>query len=78
MEQSRSRRGIKDSAYIRAEVKAFAKDRSKLVKMFDGITVNINGTKLIVRAQTDFTSNINMLFESFKGMTSKIISYDRM
>ena len=66
----------KDSAYIRAEVKAFAKDRSKLVKMFDGITVNINGTKLIVRAQTDFTSNINMLFESFKGMTSKIISYD--
>ena len=66
----------KDSAYIRAEVKAFAKDRSKLVKMFDGINVNINGTKFIVRAQTEFTSNINMLFESFKGMTSKIISYD--
>lgn len=66
----------KDSAYIRAEVKAFAKDRSKLVKMFDGITVNITGTKFIVRAQTEFTSNINMLFESFKGMTSKIISYD--
>jgi hypothetical protein len=66
----------KDSAYIRAEVKAFAKDRSKLVKMFDGITVNISGSKFIVRARTEFTSNINMLFESFKGMTSKIISYD--
>ena len=66
----------KDSAYIRAEVKAFAKDRSKLVKMFDGITVNITDTKYVVRARTEFTSNINMLFESFKGMTSKIISYD--
>jgi len=66
----------KDSAYIRAEVKAFAKDRSKLVKMFDGINVKITDTKYLVRAQTEFTSNINMLFESFKGMTSKIISYD--
>jgi hypothetical protein len=66
----------KDSAYIRAEVKAFAKDRSKIGKMFDGITVNITGTKYLVRAQTEFTSNINTLFESFKGMTSKIISYD--
>jgi hypothetical protein len=66
----------KDSAYIRAEVKAYAKDRSKLGKMFDGITVNITDTKFLVRAQTEFISNINMLFESFKGMTSKIISYD--
>ena len=45
-------------------------------KMFDGITVNITDSKYIVRAQTEFTSNINTLFESFKGMTSKIISYD--
>ena len=66
----------KDSAYIRAEVKAFAKDRSKIGKMFDGITVNISDTKDLVRAQTEFTSNINTLFESFKGMTNKIISYD--
>ena len=66
----------KDSAYIRAEVKAYAKDRSKLSKMFDGITVNITDSKYLVRAQTEFTSNINTLFESFKGMTSKIISYD--
>ena len=66
----------KDSAYIRAEVKAFAKDHSKIEKMFDGITVNITDSKYLVRAQTEFTSNINTLFESFKGMTSKLISYD--
>jgi hypothetical protein len=66
----------KDSAYIRADVKAVAKDRSKLGKMLEGITVNITDTKYLVRAQTEFSSNINTLFESFKGMTSKIISYD--
>ena len=66
----------KDSVFIRAEVKAYAKDASKLGKMFDGITVNITDAKYIVRAQTEFTSNLNTLFESFKGMTSKLISYD--
>jgi hypothetical protein len=66
----------KDSVYIRAEVKAYAKDASKLGKMFDGITVNITDAKYIVRAQTEFTSNLNTIFESFKGMTSKIISYE--
>jgi hypothetical protein len=66
----------KDSAYIRAEVKAFAPNQAKLAKMFDGITVNITESTYFVRAQTNFTQNINMLFESFKGMTSKLISYD--
>jgi hypothetical protein len=66
----------KDSVYIRAEIKAYAKDRSKLSKMFDGISVNINDSKYLVRGQTEFTSNINTLFESFKGMTNKIIQYD--
>jgi hypothetical protein len=66
----------KDSAYIRAEVKAFAPNQLKLNKMFDGITINIAETKYLVRAQTDFTQTINMLFESFKGITSKLISYD--
>jgi hypothetical protein len=66
----------KDSAYIRAEVKAFASNQSKLNKMFDGIKVNFMETTYLVRAQTDFTQNINMLFESFKGMTSKLIAYD--
>ena len=66
----------RDSALIRAEVKAVAKDRSKVSKMFDGINVNITGSKYIVRAQTEFTSNMNTLFESFKGMTNKLIQYD--
>jgi len=66
----------KDSALIRVEVKAFASGQTKLKKMFEGININITDTKLIVRAQTDFTQSINMLFESFKGMTNKLISYD--
>ena len=66
----------KDSVYIRAEVKAYGKDQSKLSKMFAGIKVNITDTKYVVIAQTEFTSNINMFFENFKGMTNKIISYD--
>jgi hypothetical protein len=66
----------KDSAFIKAEIKAYAPNQTKLDKMFDGITINITDTKYLVRAQTDFTQNINMLFESFKGMTSKLISYD--
>jgi hypothetical protein len=66
----------KDSAYIRAEIKAYGKDRSKLSKMFDGISVDMDDSKYLIRARTEFTSNINTLFESFKGMTSKIISYD--
>jgi hypothetical protein len=66
----------KDSVSIRSEIKAFASSHEKLRKMFDGITVNISETNNLVRAQTDFTQNISMLFESFKGMTSKLISYD--
>jgi hypothetical protein len=66
----------KDSAYIRAEVRAFAANQTKLNRIFDGIKINITGEGSIVRAQTTFNQNINLLFESFKGMTSKIISYD--
>lgn len=66
----------KDSASIRAEIKAFAPNQSKLDKMFGGIMINITEAGTIVKAQTDFNQNINMLFENFKGMTSKIISYE--
>jgi hypothetical protein len=66
----------KDSAYIRAEIKAFAPSQEKLASMFDGVTVNFAEAGPILKAQTVFTQNINRLFESFKGMTSKIISYD--
>jgi hypothetical protein len=66
----------KDSAYIRAEVKAFATSDARLKKMFDGVSVKITDSKFLVSAQTEFTQNINMLFECFKGMTSNMISYD--
>jgi hypothetical protein len=66
----------KDSAYIRAEVKAYGTSEDKISRMFDGITVNITSAGSIVRAQTNFNQGMNSLFESFKGMTSKIISYD--
>lgn len=66
----------KDSAYIRAEVKASGSNQEKISRMFDGITVNITSAGSLVRAQTNFNQGMNSLFESFKGMTSKIISYD--
>jgi hypothetical protein len=66
----------KDSVYIRAEIKAVATNQEKLSSMFDGVTVNFTEAGTILKAQTVFTQNINRLFESFKGMTSKIISYD--
>jgi hypothetical protein len=66
----------KDSVMIRAEVKAVATNKEKIDKMFDGININMTESKSVIRAETNFTQNIGMIFESFKGMTSKIISYD--
>lgn len=66
----------RDSALVRAEVEAFASSQSRLNKMLEGIKINITETNFIVRAQTDFTQTISMLFEDFKGMTKKLIPYD--
>jgi hypothetical protein len=66
----------KDSALIRVEIKATGSSQERLRKIFDGISIDITDSKLAIRAHTEFTQNINMLFESFKGMTSKLISYD--
>jgi hypothetical protein len=66
----------KDSALIRAEIKAVASNKEKLGKMFDGISINMTESKYQIRAETNFSQNIGMLFENFKGMTSKLISYD--
>ena len=65
-----------DSVSVKAEVEAFAPNENRLGKMLEGINVNITETSYMVRAQTDFTQSINMLFESFKGMTNKLIPYD--
>jgi hypothetical protein len=66
----------KDSVYILAEVEAFAPNHSKIQKMFDGININISGTSSLIRAETEFTREITVLLESFKGLTEKIIDYD--
>ena len=64
----------KDSVSVRAEIKAFATSDEKLNKMFQGVSVKITESKPVIIAKTDFAQN--MLFENFKGMTGKIISYD--
>lgn len=66
----------KDSAYIRAELKAYAPTQEKLTPLFDGITIDIKEAGSVLRAQTLFAQSFSRLFEGFKGMTSKIISYD--
>ena len=66
----------KDSVSIRAEVKATGSNKSRFDKIFDGIEINISDAGPVVRAETEFKQNINMLLESFKGMTGKFITYD--
>ena len=66
----------KDSAYIKVEIKAFASNPEKLKKMFDGITVSINESDKVIKAHTEFIQNIGNLFEGFKGLTNKLISYE--
>jgi len=66
----------KDSAYILAEVEAFAPNQTKLNNMFDGIDINITETTMVVRAKTEFTQSIVVLLESFKGLTEKIVDYN--
>jgi hypothetical protein len=66
----------KDSAYIRAEVKVFAANQLKTTKLFNGIDIKISVSDYTIRAHTNFDQSINMLFENFKGMTNKMISYD--
>jgi hypothetical protein len=66
----------KDSAMIRSEIKAVASNKEKLDKMFDGISISMTESSSQIKAETKFTQNIGMLFENFKGMTSKLITYD--
>jgi hypothetical protein len=66
----------KDSVSIRSEIEASASSQSKLGKMFAEINVNFSESNYQIIAQTNFTQSIGMMFESFKGMTSKIIPYE--
>lgn len=66
----------KDSVSVKVEVEANSSKLDHLHKMFDGIDINMSGTSFQVRAETEFHQNIDLLFESFKGMTNKLIPYD--
>jgi hypothetical protein len=66
----------KDSVSVRAEIEAFASSQSRLGKMLEGININFSETGYQIIAQTYFSQSISMLFESFKGMTNKLIPYD--
>jgi len=66
----------KDSVAVRVEIEANSSSLSRLHKLFDGININISGSSYQIRAESEFNQNIDILFESFKGMTSKFIPYD--
>jgi hypothetical protein len=66
----------KDSIHIRAELEAYSSSLERLRKMFQGVDVRITEVSYLVKAETQFMQNINALFESFKGMTDKLIPYE--
>ncbi len=66
----------KDSIYIRAEIEASAPNQTRTDRMLEGIEIEITSTKYFVRAQTIFARTLEMFFESLKGMTDKLLSYD--
>ncbi len=65
-----------DSVEIKAEIEAYASDHNRLDKMFREVDVNITGSSFLIRAETSFKQSIIMLFEAFKGLTSKLILYE--
>jgi len=66
----------KDSVRINAEIEAHASSDERLLKMLRGIEININEVNYLIKAETSYTQSINMIFESFKGLTDKLIPYD--
>lgn len=66
----------KDSVSVRAEVEVSASKLDRLHKLFGAVDVNISEAGFIVRAKTEFTQNLSMLLEDFKGMTSRVIPYE--
>jgi hypothetical protein len=66
----------KDSVSVKVEVEANSSSLERLHKLFGGINVNITSSTFQVRAETEFSQTIDILFESFKGLTNKIIPYE--
>jgi hypothetical protein len=66
----------KDSVYMMAEIEAFAPSRSKLDKMFDGISIDMTSTSSLIIARTRFDGSLTEILESFKGLTDRVIEYN--
>lgn len=66
----------KDSAYITAEIEAYAPDQTRLDKLVAGINVSITGTGSLIRAETVFERETTVLLESFKEFTGKLIDFE--
>ncbi len=66
----------KDTVYIMAEIEAFAPNRAKLEKMFDGIKTDMTGSGSLIIAKTRFDQSLTEILESFKGLTDKVIEYN--
>jgi hypothetical protein len=63
----------KDSVSLRVEVEANSSNLDRLHKMINGININITESSFQVRAESEFNQNIDILFETFKGITNKLI-----
>jgi|WetSurMetagenome_2_1015567.scaffolds.fasta_scaffold00346_4 hypothetical protein len=66
----------KDSIEVKVEIEGTATSLEKLHKIMEGIDVGFAETYSLIKAETEFNQTISMLFESFKGITDKLIQYD--
>jgi len=63
-----------DSVHIRVEMKASAKNPSRLRKLTDGISFNLSSTNYFIIAETKFNRGPADFFESLRIITNNIIS----
>ena len=63
-----------DSVHIRVEMKASAKNPSRLRKLTDGISFNLSSTNYFIIAETNFNRGPADFFESLRIITNNIIS----
>ena len=65
-----------DTLYIEVEITATASRSSRLKKLMDGISIDLNSTNYLVIAETEFNrGNINLI-EGIRSFTNNLISSD--
>jgi hypothetical protein len=63
-----------DSVNISIEMHASAPNQSKLRKLIDGVSFDLNSTNYFIIAETNFIKGPATLFESIRSLTNNIIS----